>query len=49
MRKVNKVLVCKPEANKPSGRQRRKWENNIKMSLKKNKMGGCGLYPYFLG
>jgi hypothetical protein len=29
-RKVYKVLVGKPEAKKPLGRPRRRWENGIK-------------------
>ena len=28
------VLVGKPEDNRPAGRYRRRWENNIKMYLK---------------
>jgi len=34
-----RVLVRKPEGKRPLGRPRRKWEDNIKMYLKKV---GCG-------
>jgi hypothetical protein len=38
-RGVYRVLVGKPEGNRPFGRPRRKWEDNIKMDL----LGvGCG-------
>jgi len=30
---VQRVLVGKPEAKRPLGRTRRRWENNIKMDL----------------
>jgi hypothetical protein len=30
-----RALVGKPEGTKPLGRPRRKWENNIKMDLRK--------------
>jgi hypothetical protein len=32
-RGVHKVLVGKPEGNRPSGRPRRRWEDNIKIDL----------------
>ena len=32
-RGVYRVLVGKPEVNRPLGRLRRKWEDNIKMDL----------------
>ena len=32
-RGVHKVLVGKPEAKRPLGRPRRRWEDNIKMDL----------------
>ena len=35
------VLVRKPEGKRPSGRPRRRWENNIKMDLQEVG-GGCG-------
>jgi hypothetical protein len=34
-RGVHKVLVGKPEAKKPLGRPRLRWEDNIKMDLQK--------------
>ena len=40
-RGVHKVLVRKPECNRPLGRPRRRWEDNIKMDLQE--VGrGCG-------
>jgi hypothetical protein len=32
-RVVHRVLVGKPEGNRPLGRPRRRWEDNIKMNL----------------
>jgi hypothetical protein len=32
-RGVHRVLVGKPEENRPLGRPRRRWEDNIKMNL----------------
>jgi len=32
-------LVGKPEANRPFGRPRRRWEDNIKMDLRKWDVG----------
>ena len=41
VRGVHKVLVVKPEGERPLGRPRRRWEDNIKMDLEE--MGrGCG-------
>ena len=40
-RGVHKGLVGKPEGNRPLGRPRRRWEDNIKMNLQE--VGrGCG-------
>ena len=33
-----RVLVGKPESKRPSGRPRRRWEDNIKMDLREE---GC--------
>jgi hypothetical protein len=41
-RPVYRLLVGKPEGQRPLGRPRRKLEDNIKMDLKRNGMG-CGL------
>jgi hypothetical protein len=38
-RGVHKVLVGKPEEQRPLGRHRRRWEDNIKMDLQEV---GCG-------
>ena len=40
-RGVHKVLVRKPEGKRPLGRQRRRWEDNIKMELQEVERG-CG-------
>jgi hypothetical protein len=34
-RVVNRVLVGKPERNRPLGRPKRKWDDNIKMVFRK--------------
>jgi len=36
---VYRVLVGKPEGRRPLGRPRRRWEDNIRMDLRKV---GCG-------
>ena len=40
-RGVHMVLVGKPEEKRPLGRQRRRWEDNIKMDLQETGRG-CG-------
>jgi hypothetical protein len=39
-RKVYKVLVGKPERNRPLGRPRLRWEDGIRMDLKEICLGG---------
>ena len=39
-RGVRRVLVAKPEGERPVGRSRRKWEDNIKMDLQEVECGG---------
>jgi hypothetical protein len=39
-RGVYRVLVGKPEGKRPLGRQRRRWEDNIKMDLQEVGFGG---------
>jgi hypothetical protein len=34
------VLLKKPEGNIPLGRPKRRWEDNIKMDLQKERCGG---------
>jgi hypothetical protein len=34
MRKAYTVVVGKPEGNRPLGRPRHRWENNVKMNLR---------------
>ena len=38
-----RVLVGKPEGKRPHGRPLHRWEDNIKMDLKKSGMVGHGL------
>ena len=40
-RGVYRILVGKPEGNRPLGRHRRRWENNVKMNLQE--VGGGGI------
>jgi hypothetical protein len=42
-RKVYKVLVGKPEAKRPLGRPKRRWEDGIRMDLGDIGLGVCGL------
>jgi len=39
-RDAHRVLVEKPEGNRPLGRPRRSWEDNIKMDLQEVECGG---------
>jgi hypothetical protein len=39
-----RVMVGKPEGNRPLGRPRRRWENNIKINLQEF---GCGVMDWF--
>jgi hypothetical protein len=39
-RGVDRVLVGKPEGKRPLGRPRHRWEDNIRMNVKGNGMGG---------
>jgi hypothetical protein len=41
--------VGKPEGKRPLGRPRRRWVNNIKMDLKRDRMGWYGLDLFGLG
>jgi hypothetical protein len=38
-----RILAGKTEGNRPLGRQRRGWADNIEMNLKRNRMGWYGL------
>jgi hypothetical protein len=40
-RNVYKVLVGKPEGKRPLGRPRRRWEDGIRMDLRRLAWGGC--------
>jgi hypothetical protein len=42
-RKLYKVLVGKPEGNRPLGRPRRMWEDGIRMDRREIGFGRCGL------
>jgi hypothetical protein len=46
MRNAYKILIGKPEGKRPLGRQRSRWEDNIKMALK-NSIWRCGLSHKF--
>jgi hypothetical protein len=39
-RTANRILIGKPEAERPLGRPRRRWEDNIKMGFREIKCGG---------
>jgi hypothetical protein len=39
-RKLNKVLVGKPEGRRPLGRRRRRWEDGVRMDLREIGLGG---------
>jgi hypothetical protein len=41
MRKLYKVLVAKAEGKRPLGRPRRRWEDGIRMDLRKVGLGGA--------
>jgi hypothetical protein len=41
-RGIYRILVKKPEGKKPSGRPRRRWEDNIKMDCHVVGCGGMG-------
>jgi hypothetical protein len=42
-RNIYRILVGKPEGKRPLGRPRRRWEDNIIMDLKRDRMGWYGL------
>jgi hypothetical protein len=46
---VYKVLVRKPERNRPHGRSRHTWEYNIKWNLGEKRMISCGLDSFDSG
>jgi hypothetical protein len=44
-RRVYRVLMGNPEGNRPLGKQRRRWENNVKMGLQEvGRFGGNGWF-----
>jgi hypothetical protein len=43
-RNAYRILVGKPEGKRPLGRPRHRWVNNIKMDLKRDRMGWYGFY-----
>jgi hypothetical protein len=43
MRNAYNILIRKPKGKGLLGRPRRRWEDNIRMDLRKNGMGRCGL------
>jgi hypothetical protein len=42
-RNAYRILVGKPEGNRPLGRPRRRWVDNIKIDLKTDRIGWFGL------
>ena len=48
-RGVYRGLVRKPEGNRPFGRPRRRWEDNIKMDLQEMGCGGMDWIELALG
>jgi hypothetical protein len=42
-RNAYRILVGKPEGKRPVERPRRRWVDNIKMNLKRDRMGSYGL------
>jgi hypothetical protein len=38
-----RILMEKPEGKRPLGRSARRWVDNIKMDIKRDRMGWCGL------
>jgi hypothetical protein len=43
MRNAYKILVRNSECKRPLGSHRRRWENNIKMNLRKISVWRCGV------
>jgi len=42
-RGLYRILEGKPQSMRPLGRPRHRWEDNIKMDLREEGCGGCGL------
>jgi hypothetical protein len=42
-RNAYRILVRKPEGKRPLGRPRCRWDDNIRMDLKRDRMGWYGL------
>jgi hypothetical protein len=42
-RNAYRILVGKPEGKRPLGRPRRRWVDNIKIDLKRDRMGWDGM------
>jgi hypothetical protein len=47
--KTHRILVGKPEGKRPLGRPRRRWKGDIKMGLKRDRMGLYRLASYCSG
>jgi hypothetical protein len=43
LRNAYTILMWKPEGKRPLGRPRRRWLESIKIDLKRDRMGWCGL------
>jgi hypothetical protein len=49
VRSAYNILVGWPEGRRPLGRPRRRWEDNIKIDLRGNRVWGCGLVSFGSG
>jgi hypothetical protein len=43
MRSAYEMSIGKPEGKRPLGTPRSRWEDNIRMDLKRSRVGSCGL------
>jgi hypothetical protein len=48
-RNAYRILMGKPEGKRPLGTPKRRWVNNIKMDLKRDRMGWSGLVSHGSG
>jgi len=49
IRNACKILVRKPEEKRPIRRPKCRWKDDIRMYLRGNRVGRCGLYASCLG
>jgi len=48
-RNAHKILVGKPERKRSFGRSKRRWKDNIRVDVEKNRVRRCGLNVYGSG